>query len=44
MNNAFFEKTIENVKNRRDIIKLITTETRRNYQVSETNYQTARFF
>ena len=31
------------VINHRDI-KLITTESRRNYQVSEPNYQTTNFF
>ena len=36
MNNAVFEKTMENVRNHRDI-KLATTEGRRNYIVSESN-------
>ena len=36
MNNAVFEKTMENVRNHRDI-KLVTTEGRRNYIVSESN-------
>ena len=43
MNNADFEKTIENVRKHRDI-KLITTERRRNYLVSEPNYHTKKFF
>ena len=43
MNNAGFGKTMENVKKYRDI-KLVTTERRRNYLVSEPNYYTARFF
>ena len=40
MNNEFFRKTIKNLKKHRDIklIKLVTTETRRNYLVSEPNY------
>ena len=36
MNNAVFRKTMENVRNHRDI-KLITTEASRTYLVSELN-------
>ena len=43
VNNAIFVKTMENVRNHRDI-KLITTEVRRNYFVSEPNYHSANFF
>ena len=43
MNNAVFGKTIENVRKLRDI-KLVTSERRRNYLVSEPNYRTTKFF
>ena len=43
VNNAVFVKTMENVRNHRDI-KLITTEVRRNYFVSEPNYHSANIF
>ena len=43
MNNAVFEKTLENVKKHSDI-KLVTTEERKNYFVSEPNYHTTKFF
>ena len=43
MNNAVFGKTIKNVRKHRDI-KLVTTEKRRNYLVSEPNYHTTKFF
>ena len=43
INNAFFGKTMENVRKHRDI-KLVTKEKRRNYLVSEPNYHTAKFF
>ena len=43
INNAVFGKTMENVRKHRDI-KLVTTERRRNYLVSEPNYQTKKFF
>ena len=43
MNNAFFGRTMENVRKHRDI-KFVTTETRRNYLVSEPNYHTTNFF
>ena len=43
MNNGVFGKTMENVKRHRDI-KLVTTERRRNYLVSEPNYYTTIFF
>ena len=43
MNNAFFGRTMENVRKHRDI-KFVTTETRRNYLVSEPNYDTTNFF
>ena len=39
----FLEKTIENVRKRR-YIKLVTTERRKNYLVSEPNYHTTKFF
>ena len=39
----FLEKTMENVRKHRDI-KLVTTERRRNYLVSEPNYHTTKFF
>ena len=43
MNNVVFGKAMENVRKYRDI-KLVTTERRRNYLVSEPNYHTAKFF
>ena len=43
MTNAVFGKTMENVRKHRDI-KLVTTERRRNYLVSEPNYHTTKFF
>ena len=36
-------KTLENVKKHRDI-KLVTTERRRNYLISERNYHTTKLF
>ena len=46
MNNAVFGKTMENVRNIEEHrnIKLVTTERRRNYLVSEPNYHTTKFF
>ena len=43
INNAVFEETMENVRKHRNI-KLVTTERRRNYVVSEPNYHTTKFF
>ena len=43
MNNAFFGKSMENVRKHRDI-KLVTTGRKRNYLVSEPNYHTTKFF
>ena len=43
MNNAVFEKTMENIRKHRDI-KLVTTEKRRNYLVLEPNYHTTKCF
>ena len=41
-NNAVFRKTMGNVRTHGDI-KLVTTEGRRNYLVSESNYDITKF-
>ena len=43
MNNSVFGQTIENIRQLREI-KLVATEKRRNYLVSEPNYHTETFF
>ena len=43
MNNAVFQKTMENVRKHRDI-KLVTTNKRRNYLALEPNYHTTKCF
>ena len=43
MNNSVFRKTMENVRNHRDI-KLVTNNDRRNKLVSEPNYHTTTHF
>ena len=43
MNNVVFRNTLENVRKQRNI-KLVTTERRRSYLVSEPNYHTTKFF
>ena len=43
INNAVFGSTMENVRKHRDI-KLVTTERRRNYLVSEPNDHTTKRF
>ena len=43
MNNAVFGKTMENVSKHRDI-KPVATKRRRNYFVSESNYDTTKLF
>ena len=43
MNDSIFGKNMENVRKHRDI-KLVITEERRNYLVSEPNYHTTKFF
>ena len=43
MNNTVFGKTMENVRRHRNN-KLVTTERRRNYLVSEPDFHTTKFF
>ena len=43
INNAVFGSSMENIRKHRDI-KLVTTERRRNYLVSEPNDHTTEFF
>ena len=43
MNNSVFEKIMENVRKRKDI-KLVTTDIRKTYLVSEPNFQTQKCF
>ena len=43
MNNSVFGKTMENIRNHRDI-KLVTTNERRNESASEPNYHTTKHF
>ena len=43
MNIAVFRKAMENARKHRGI-KLVMTERRRNYLVSEPNYHTTKFF
>ena len=42
MNNAVFGKTIENVRNHRDI-KIVTTDKRRSILASELNYHSTKY-
>ena len=43
INNSVFVKTMENVRKHRDI-KLVTTDKKRNYLVSQPNYHTTKYF
>ena len=43
MNNTVFWKTMENIRKYRHI-KLVTTERKRNYLVSDPNHHTTKFF
>ena len=43
MSNAVFGKTFENLRKHMDI-KVVTTEKRRNYFMSEPNHHTIKFF
>ena len=43
MNNAVFREIMENVRKHRNI-KLVMTESRKHYLVSEPNYHTTKFF
>ena len=43
MNNADFRKTMEDVRKHRDI-KLVTTKRRRNYLVSEPDFDTTKLY
>ena len=43
MNNAVFGRTMENVR-KHENIKLVTTERRRHYLVSEPNYHITKIF
>ena len=43
MSDAFFGKTVENVRKHR-VIKLVTTERKKNYFVSEQNFHTTNIF
>ena len=43
MNNSVFEKTLENIRNHRDI-KLVTTNAQRRKYVSEPNYMASKCF
>ena len=43
MNNADFGKTMEDVRKHRDI-KLVTTKRRRNYLVSEPDFDTTKLY
>ena len=43
MSYSVFSKIMENMRNDRDI-KLVSTEKRRNYLMSEPSYQTTKFF
>ena len=43
MNKVIFGETMENIRKHREI-KLVTTERRRSYLLSEPNYHTTKFF
>ena len=43
MNNAVFGKTMESVRKHR-VIKLVKTESKRKFMVTERNYHTTEFF
>ena len=43
MKKAVFGKTMQNVRKHRDV-KLVPTERRRNYMVSEPNFHATKFF